>query len=151
MPNSENGLKLWWCRKNSFFEYITYPKVYSFRLPWQKNEIKRLDLIKLDSKKGKQASNTLEITDAKCASKNCNYQGLNPQNKAAVGTCANCGNFEHFSCVKIKADHREDIQTGLMNYYSSSCFSKNPSQILYNSPKSNSKLRPRLDSLAILG
>ena len=120
-----------------------------------------LDIIKLDQKKASKANtNEAAVTgdaidfdgkvDAKCVAKACNFQGLNPQNKAAVGVCATCGNFEHFACVKIKADHKDDIVKGVQKYTCSSCFSKNPSVI---SPLVNKQTKPRLrlDSLPLMG
>ena len=82
-------------------------------------EIKRLDINKLKTRKGSKTPNAGEIVDAKCASKGCSFQGLNPNNKSAVGVCAKCGKFEHFACVKIKQEHKEDIIKGVMKYYCS--------------------------------
>ena len=129
-----------------------------------KEEIKKLDLQKLEMKKTSKYSmdTPLELghgsskADVKCAAKICNFQGLNPLNKAAVGTCANCGNCEHFACVKIKPEHKEDITKGIMKYYCTACFSKNPSNparknltndVLEIVPRS----RHRLDSLPVMG
>ena len=94
------------------------------------NEIKRLDLMKLNSSRKSKAKGkdlAIETGNAKCANKSCGYKGLNSNNKTAVGICANCCNFEHFGCVKISADDREDIQNGRIKYFCSNCFSKNPS------------------------
>ena len=55
--------------------------------------------------------------------------------------------FEHFGCVKIKPDYKEDVLKGRMKYYCSECFSKNPSMISTDNPKG----RPRLNSLPLLG
>ena len=92
-----------------------------------KEEIKRLDVSKPEIKKISKSTNSAESSEAKCVSKGCSFQGLNPNNKSAVGVCAKCGSFEHFACVKIKAEHKEDILKGTMKYYCSACFSKNPS------------------------
>ena len=104
------------------------------------NEIKRLDLLKLNSRKtnGRKGSTLpIDIANNKCVAKNCSYKGLNSNNKSAVGVCANCGNCEHFGCVKISGEDREDILNGAMKYFCSSCFSKNPS-IAINSSKTPS-------------
>ena len=131
-----------------------------------KEEIKKLDLLKFEMKKSSKNSIDLSSSEsgnislrgeAKCCAKNCNFQGLNPHNKAAVGTCANCGNFEHFACVKIRSEHKEDITKGTMLYYCSTCFSKNPSNpakkimSIRNEEELVPKPRHRLDSLPVMG
>ena len=85
--------------------------------------------------------------DAKCAAKVCNFQGINPQNKTAVGVCAKCGNIEHFACVKIKTDHKEDIIKGAQKYFCSTCFRSNPSLIVPDTVRQ----RDRLNSLPLMG
>ena len=125
-----------------------------------REEIRKLDMLKLDQKRTSKnpMDPALEITDAnaKCVAKSCGYQGLNPQNKSAVGHCAKCGNFEHFACVKIKAEHKEDIMKGNMKYYCSVCFSKNPSLISFESQEAGGKAlapkqRPRIGSIPLMG
>ena len=106
-------------------------------------------LSKLDHKKSSkgthdQAADVSNKLKAKCAAKICSFQGLNPQNKSAVGTCVKCGNHEHFSCVGITAQYKEDVMLGRMSYICSLCFNKNPS-IIQKSPS-----RPRLNSLPIV-
>ena len=122
-----------------------------------KEEIRKLDIMKLDQKKA--AKNvTIEgvsedlgtKSDAKCAAKVCNFQGINPQNKAAVGVCAKCGNVEHFACVKIKTDHKDDIIRGVQKYFCSTCFTKNPSLTLSDTSEPI-KSRNRLGSIPIMG
>ena len=139
-----------WCEKavetKAFDENIS--GVYMAAL---REEIKRMEMNKQELRKGtKNASLNNDISDAKCASKGCSFQGINPNNKSAVGVCSKCGNFEHFACVKIKQEHKEDILKGIMKYYCSDCFSKNPSIGSMNSVVSN-KTRPRLDSIPIMG
>ena len=108
-----------------------------------KEEIKRME-----SKKGDKSSNmTGEITEAKCVSKGCSFKGLDPNNKSAVGVCAKCGNFEHYACVKIRTEHKEDILNGIMKYYCSLCFAKNPSIGTPEPPKS----RSRINSIPVMG
>ena len=80
-------------------------------------------------------------------SEGCSFQGINPNNKSAVGLCSKCGNVEHFACVKIKPEHKDDILKGIMKYYCSVCFSKNPSI----GSTENTQTRPRLDSIPIMG
>ena len=91
------------------------------------NEIKILENLKLEKKKVTAKSNPITSENTKCVAKNCIYKGLNIGNKDAVGVCAKCGYFEHFGCVKIKTDDREEIKKGNMKYFCSNCFSKNPS------------------------
>ena len=69
-----------------------------------------------------------------CVSKNCIYKGLNTSNKGDDGVCTKCGNFEHFGCVKIKTEDRDDITKGNMKYFCSNCFSKNPSIGIHFTP-----------------
>ena len=57
------------------------------------NEIKRLDLLKVDRKKVGARNNSISSENTKCVSKNCIYKGLNTSNKEAVGVCAKCGNW----------------------------------------------------------
>ena len=119
-----------------------------------KEEIRKLDIMKLDMKKANKSTlievDSMSKADAKCAAKVCNFQGINPQNRAAVGVCAKCGNVEHFACVKIKTDHKEDIIRGVQKYFCSTCFKHNPSLIL---PETGAlvRSRERLDSLPLMG
>ena len=119
-----------------------------------KEEIRKLDIMKLDMKKANKSTlievDSMSKADAKCAAKVCNFQGINPQNRAAVGVCAKCGNVEHFACVKIKTDHKEDIIRGVQKYFCSTCFTNNPSLIL---PETGAlvRSRERLDSLPLMG
>ena len=131
-----------WCEKavesKAFNEKIS--AAYSAAI---KDEIRRME-----GKKGVKHGNTAgEITDAKCVSKGCSFKGLDPNNKSAVGVCAKCGNFEHFACVKIRAEHKEDILRGTMKYYCSLCFAKNPS---IGTPEVQ-KPRPRINSIPVMG
>ena len=136
-----------WCSKaidtKSFNE-----KLSAFYVDAINEEIKRIESSKIDLKKGNKSSGVSgEITDAKCVSRGCSFQGLNPNNKSAVGVCSKCGSFEHFACVRIKAEHKEDILKGIMKYYCSICFSKNPSI----GSSDISKPRPRLNSIPVMG
>ena len=142
-----------WCSKaiseNRYNEEIA-SKYYNAL----KEEIRRLDLMKLDQRKASKSisiehvgSNTVAKPDAKCAAKVCNFQGINPQNKTAVGVCAKCGNIEHFACVKIKTDHKEDIIKGAQKYFCSTCFRSNPSLIVPDTVRQ----RDRLNSLPLMG
>ena len=51
------------------------------------NEIKRLDTLKLEAKKGNTRGrvSSAPTLDMKCVAKGCKYTGLNSSNKAAVG------------------------------------------------------------------
>ena len=123
-----------------------------------KEVIRKLDINKLDQRKANKgptndvidANDVTGKADAKCVAKVCNFQGTNPQNKAAVGVCAICGNVEHFACVKIKANHKDDIVKGVQRYTCSSCFTKKPSLISPEVEKST-RSRDRLDSLPLMG
>ena len=136
-----------WCQKsvdsNAFNE-----KMSGFYLNALNNEIKRMEASKtvLRNEVKKRAKNSVsgDSTNAKCVNKGCSFKGLDPNNKSAVGICANCSNFEHFACIRIKQEHKDDILKGNMKFYCSECFSKNPSI-------GSSKVRPRLDSLPLLG
>ena len=143
-----------WCNKaisEKRYNEVIATKYYNAL----KEEIKKLDIMKLDQKKASKGIPTESIGfdsvtkhEAKCAAKVCNFQGINPHNKAAVGVCAKCGNTEHFACVKIKSDHKEDIIRGIQKYFCSTCFTRNPSLII---PDTRASVRPRLDSLPIMG
>ena len=90
-----------WCEKSmetkAFDDRIS--GVYMAAL---RDQIKRMEMNKKDVKKGtKNTPITNESTEAKCASKGCSFQGINTNNKSAVGLCSKCGNFEHFACGKI--------------------------------------------------
>ena len=131
-----------WCEKAMESKDFN-DKISNFYVAALKDEIKRLE-----TKKGAKNSNIAgELTDAKCVSKGCSFQGLNPNNKSAVGVCSKCGNFEHFACVKIRSEHKEDIIKGTMKYYCSTCFAKNPSIGTEVLPKS----RPRINSIPVMG
>ena len=99
-----------------------------------KNEVKRLDMMKMEAKKGNQTKTRLAsiaTTEARCVASGCKYTGLNSNNKSAVGVCAKCGGFEHFECSRTKQDEREEIQRGKLKYFCSICFGKNPSLIAF--------------------
>ena len=106
-----------------------------------KEEIKRLDLIKLEAKKARKEGRLTSVSspEVKCVAKVCKYTGLNSNNKSAVGICAKCGGFEHFECSKTKQETREDIQKGELQYFCSLCFLKNPSFIAFEANKSTKK------------
>ena len=99
-----------------------------------RNEIKRLDMLKLEAKKlnsrGRLAS--VASNEVRCVKKGCKYTGLNSSNKSAVGVCAKCGGFEHFECSKTKTEDREQIQKGVLKYFCSLCFMKNPRCIAFD-------------------
>ena len=121
-----------------------------------KDQIKKLDINKLEQKKTSKNSHDSvsyksEISNKsknKCVNKNCTFIGLNPNNKAAVGTCSRCGLHEHFSCGGLSQSHKEDISNGVIKFFCSLCFAKNPS--IANSKTTNDYTRPRLESLPIV-
>ena len=104
-----------------------------------RNEIRRLDLLKLEGKKnGKSIRGRLASvpsSEVRCVARGCKYTGLNSSNKSAVGLCAKCGCFEHFECSKTKQEGREDILKGGLKYFCSLCFSKNPSMVAFDASK----------------
>ena len=124
-----------------------------------KEEIKKLDLNKLDQKKNTKSTNDnvstvknnrdnndlSKKTDSKCVAKVYSYNGINPNNKAAVGVCYDCGNVEHFVCVGLPQEHKEAVTQGKMKYYCSPYFAKNPLIGTCNPPQ-----RRRLDSFPIM-
>ena len=67
-------------------------KISTFYVAALNNEIKRMEIAKVEQKKGNKTTDG-ELTEAKCVSKGCSFQGLNPNNKSAVGTCSKCGHF----------------------------------------------------------
>ena len=111
-----------------------------------RSEVRRLDTIKLDSKKSRGRLASIASSDARCVAKGCKYTGLNSNNKSAVGVCAKCGGFEHFECSKTKQEDREEIQKGNIKYFCSTCFMKNPSSIAFDC----SPIRPMSMSKAII-
>ena len=124
-----------------------------------KEEIKKLEQKRVTKNTQEtliEEGNASAKGEAKCVNKNCSFRGLDPHNKSAVGVCANCGQFEHFACVKIKAEHKEDISKGIMKYFCSSCFSKNPSNPALTTqdtldPKSlTPRYRSRIGSIPII-
>ena len=129
--------------------------VDSFFLPWcedaltKKNynekeimdaidsEIKRLDTLKLEAKKGvaRGRVSSAPSPDMKCVAKGCKYTGLNSSNKSAVGVCAKCGCYEHFECSRTRQEDRGEILRGNQRYFCSICFTKNPSMIAFEARK----------------
>ena len=101
------------------------------------NEIKRLDTLKLEAKKGNTRGrvSSAPTLDMKCVAKGCKYTGLNSSNKAAVGVCTKCGNYEHFECSRTKQEDREEILKGHQKYFCSICFAKNPSMVVFETRK----------------
>jgi hypothetical protein len=99
------------------------------------NEIKRLDKLKLETRKGaskKVRLASVASSDIKCVAKGCKYTGINSNNKSAVGVCGKCGSFEHFECSKTKQEDRDEILKGKQEYFCSICFTNNPSMIAFN-------------------
>ena len=136
-----------WCQKsvdtNAYNE-----KMSGFYINALNNEIKRMEASKTELKNEvkKRTKNSIsgDVTNAKCVNKGCSFKGLDPNNKSAVGVCTKCSKFEHFACIRMKSEYKDDIIKGNMKFYCSECFSKNPSI-------ASSKVRPRLDSLPLLG
>ena len=99
------------------------------------DEIKRLDTVKADAKKGRSVRGRLAsvaTSEVKCVAKGCKYTGLNSNNKSAVGVCSKCGCFEDFECSKTKQEDREGILKGVQKYYCSICFMQNPLGIAFD-------------------
>ena len=106
-----------------------------------RNEIVRLDLLKVDTKRasgsrGRLAS-VVSSSEAKCAARTCKFTGLNMNNKVAVGLCSKCGLFEHFECSKTKQDDRDLILKGEQKYFCTTCFSRNPAMIAFEGNKTD--------------
>ena len=127
-----------------------------FLLPWCENaaskkkyndkdltEALKAKIVELDLQKVKTSSvrNRLSSAtathEAKCVAKACKYNGLNLNNKLAVGVCSKCGLFEHFECSKTKQEDRELILKGQLSYYCSDCFIKNPTSIAFQVKKTS--------------
>ena len=106
-----------------------------------REEIKRLDMIKLEAKKARKEGRLTSVSspEVRCVAKVCKYTGLNSSNKSAVGICAKCGGFEHYECSKTKQETRDDIQRGEAQYFCSVCFLKNPSFIAFEASKPEKK------------
>ena len=133
LPWSENVLK-----DSNFDEQSRNNYINEIR-----EQIKKLDLGKLEQRKS--------MKNNKCVAKSCNFQGLNPNNKSAVGVCDNCGHFEHFSCVGVSQEYKDEIVQGKSKYYCSQCFSKNPSIAnTKQDEKSLTPVRSRLGSQPII-
>ena len=82
-----------------------------------------MDSSKLEAKKvGKSSTTSGEDQDTKCVSKACKFAGINPNNKAAVATCSNCGQFEHFTCAKLSIEMKDEVVKGDSKYFCSLCF-----------------------------
>ena len=134
-----------WCEKA--FEKKNYDEKEI--LDAIRNEIKRLDLTKVVSRKGNLTRNrvaSLPNSESKCVARGCKYTGLNSNNKTAVGVCAKCGSFEHFECSKTKQEERDDILRGTQKYFCSICFSNNPSMIAFESLDSSKEAGPGSDN-----
>ena len=106
------------------------------------NEIVRLDLLKVSTKKARGRLTSVPSNDAKCAARTCKFTGLNLNNKLAVGVCAKCGYFEHFECSKTKQEDRVLILKGEQKYFCSICFSKNPAMVAFDGNKKAIQLTP---------
>lgn len=86
-----------WCTK-AISEKRFNESVSQMYISAMEEEIRKLDRLKLDLKKASKNSTGSQIDaiesvgkgDAKCVAKTCNFQGINPQNKSAVGVCAKC-------------------------------------------------------------
>ena len=100
-------------------------------------------IVELDLHKVKTSSSKVRLSsvpggsEAKCVAKSCKYNGLNLNNKMAVGVCSKCGQFEHFECSKTKQEDKELILKGQLSYFCSECFLKNPTSIAFHSKKSS--------------
>ena len=106
-----------------------------------KNEIVRLDLLKVDTRKGNMSRGRLTSVPSiklNCVARTCKYTGLNVNNKLAFGVCVKCGYFEHYECSKTKQEDRELILQGEQNYFCSICFSKNPTLVAFEGYKADS-------------
>ena len=76
-----------WCEKA--VESKEYnDKISVYYIEALNDEIRRMETSKIEAKKSRKNTVSGEITNAKCASKGCSFQGLNPNNKSAVGVCA---------------------------------------------------------------
>ena len=107
-----------------------------------KEEIKKLEAhktagVKRTAKdKTKEDNNTLKNkSEVKCVSRNCRYGTVNIDNKKAVGNCDKCGKYEHFVCVSIDADEKEEIISGKAKFFCSGCFARSPTEIAAKSFK----------------
>ena len=54
---------------------------------------------------------------------------INIDNKKSVGNCDKCGKYEHFVCVSIDADEKEEIISGKAKFFCSGCFARSPTEI----------------------
>ena len=84
-------------------------------------EIKKLDLMKVDSRRsaahGRTKNHSVSSTEIRCVARVCRYNGINSTNKLAVGLCSRCGNYEHFDCSKTKQEERDEILKGASKYF----------------------------------
>ena len=103
-----------------------------------KSEIVRLDLLKVDTKKGgytRTRISSVPSSEYKCVAKNCKYTGLDSRNKLAVGVCGKCGCYEHFECSKTKSEDKDLILRGDLKYFCSICFIENPAMVAFDGNK----------------
>ena len=70
------------------------------------------------------------LVQSKCSAKNCQYKGkVNINNKSAVGNCDKCGGYEHFVCLNLSPEEKEDFINGSSKFYCSGCFGANPLEL----------------------
>ena len=84
--------------------------------------IEKMKSKKSNNGRGRMAS--VATSEVKCVAKVCKYTGINSSNKAAVGVCAKCSNYEHFECSKTNQEDRDEILKGERKYFCSLCFGK---------------------------
>ena len=107
------------------------------KLESPKQNVKRSkNLAELSYDAGKKLRNVIKekskdlSAKSKCSAKNCQYNGkVNPNNKSAVGNCDKCGGYEHFVCLNISPEEKEDFINGSSKFYCSGCFGANPLEL----------------------
>ena len=146
-----------WCNK-AVQENRFDDKIRDMYLNALKEQIKKLDISKLEQRKSVKSISDIPVNEStntsknKCVNKACSFQGrLNPNNKTAVGLCSNCGNFEHYICVGLSSEDKDDITSGKLKFFCSICFSKKPSIVTSDSSQhSKNTSRQRLGSIPIM-
>ena len=102
-----------------------------------------LDVLEVDARKGRGRFASAPASNVKCVARTCKFNGLNMNNKMAVGVCSKCSCFEHFECSRTQQEDRDLILKGEQNYFCSMCFMKNPTMVAFklnkapNTPKQN--------------
>ena len=85
-----------------------------------------LDVLKVDARQGRGRFASATTSNVKRVARTFKFNGLNMNNKMAVGVCSKYSCFETFECSRTKQEDRDLILKGEQKYFCSMFFMKNP-------------------------